>query len=93
MPQVLDPVPQLLVLLRRPVEQPVPCQRVEDVAVPLGALVVLPPRDEVCDLVPRGAETRVGVEEDAVLVLRPAALAEGGVQGVEPALAAGLLPR
>lgn len=56
----------------------------------LGALVVLAAGDEGGDFVPGGAEAGVGVEEDAVLVLCPAALAEGGVQRVEPALSAGL---
>lgn len=80
--QVPHAIPELLVLLGGPVEEAVPGEGVEDVAVALGALVVLAAGDEVGNLVPGGAEAGVGVEEDAVLVLCPAALAEGGVEGV-----------
>lgn len=82
MSQVPHAIPELLVLLGGPVEEAVPGEGVEDVAVALGALVVLAAGDEVGNLVPGGAEAGVGVEEDAVLVLCPAALAEGGVEGV-----------
>lgn len=37
---------------------------------------------------PRGAETRVGVQQGAIFVLRPSALAERRVQRVKPAFAA-----
>ena len=64
---------------------------VEFLAEPLGGLIVRSTRKVFGNLVPTVTVLANGLQEQLVLLERPPPLSEGGVEGMNPALAAGLI--
>ena len=87
MAQITDTVAQDAVLVRGPSGEPILGQWAENVNIALGALVIFPARNEVGDLLPRRAEARIGLKQDAIFILGPPTLSEGRIQRMKPPFA------
>ena len=80
MTKVANAVSQDLIFFGSPIRKSVGCQGPEDVPVPFGALIILPARDQVGNLIPRRAEAGIRIEEYTVLFLGPPAFTKRRIQ-------------